>query len=89
MKELFEGMRELTPYVFEKFKTGAFRIARKTGLRILPVTLKGTYEAVKFWGIAGLSEINVYIDEPFIVADDDFPFYINLTQHTFRKRLNL
>ena len=81
-----EGKRESTPYVFEEFKTGAYRIARQTDLQILPVTLKGTYEAMH--GIVvGRAEITVYIDEPFAVEDEDYPFYIEHSKNIFTKNL--
>ena len=81
-----EGKREDIPYVFEQFKTGAFRIARQTNLQILPVTLKGTYEAMH--GIVvGRAEITVYIDEPFTVKDEDYNFYIEHSKNIFTKNL--
>ena len=81
-----EGKREDVPYVFEQFKTGAFRIARQTNLQILPVTLKGTYEAMH--GIVvGRAEITVYIDEPFSIENDDYPFYIAHSKNIFTKNL--
>ena len=81
-----EGKRQSTPYVFEQFKTGAFRIARQTDLQILPVTLKGTYEAMH--GIVvGRAEITVYIDEPFTVKDEDYNFYIEHSKNIFTKNL--
>ena len=81
-----EGAREKVPYVFDQFKTGAYRIARQTDLQILPVTLKGTYEAMH--GIVvGRAEITVYIDEPFTVDDENYPFYIEHSKNIFTKNL--
>ena len=81
-----EGKRESIPYVFEQFKTGAYRIARQTDLQILPVTLKGTYEAMH--GIVvGRAEITVYIDEPFTVEDENYSFYIEHSKNIFTKNL--
>ena len=81
-----EGRREAAPYVFEEFKTGAYRIARQTDLKILPVTLKGTYEAMH--GIVvGRAEITVYIDDPFTVDDENYPFYIEHSKNIFTKNL--
>lgn len=81
-----EGKRQSIPYVFEQFKTGAFRIARETNLQILPITLKGTYEAMH--GIVvGRAEITVYIDEPFSIETEDYPFYIAHSKNIFTKNL--
>ena len=81
-----EGAREKTPYVFEQFKTGAFRIARQTDLQILPVTLKGTYEAMH--GIVvGRAVITVYIDDPFSIENEDYNFYIEHSKNIFTKNL--
>ena len=83
-----EGKRQSTPYVFDQFKTGAYRIARQTDLQILPVTLKGTYEAMH--GIVvGRAEITVYIDDPFTVDDENYPFYIEHSKNIFTKNLKL
>jgi 1-acyl-sn-glycerol-3-phosphate acyltransferase len=71
-----EGKRENIPYVFEKFHTGAFRIARATYLPILPVTLKGTYEGMRFKGIVGFADIEITIHESFHVTDDDYEKWI-------------
>ena len=81
-----EGRRETVPYVFEQFKTGAYRIARQTDLEILPVTFKGTYEAMH--GIVvGRAEITVFIDDPFPVKDEDYNFYIEHSKNIFTKNL--
>ena len=82
-----EGQRELTPYQFEKFKTGAFRIASETNLEILPITINGAYEALRFRGIAGLANIVISIDEPFKVKNDDYDFYIEKTKDIISSRL--
>lgn len=71
-----EGRREIEPYTPEKFHTGAFRISREMHIPILPVTLKGTYEAMRFYGIVGFSNIEVIIHEPFQVTDDDYQKWI-------------
>jgi 1-acyl-sn-glycerol-3-phosphate acyltransferase len=67
-----EGRRSLTPYKFDKFHTGAFRISKATHIPILPVTLKGTYEGMRFRGIVGFSNIEMIIHEPFKVTDEDY-----------------
>lgn len=83
-----EGRREAVPYIFEQFKTGAYRIARQTDLQILPVTFKGTYEAMH--GIVvGRSEITVYIDEPFPVEHENYNFYIDHSKNIFTKNLKI
>ena len=45
------------------FKTGAFRLANKTGTKILPVTLIGTKEACDGW-VCNSAEITIVIDQP-------------------------
>ena len=81
-----EGMREKIPYTFEKFKTGAYRIARQTDLEILPITLKGTYEAMH--GIVvGRATITMFIDDPFRINNEDYETYISQTQKIFTKNL--
>lgn len=82
-----EGKRELTPYQLEKFKTGAYRIAEATGLKILPVTISGTYEAMRFWGIASTATITIWIDEPFQV-NGDYEECINQTKNIIEGHLS-
>ena len=82
-----EGKRETIPYVMETFKTGAFRIAYKTKLPILPVTLLGTSEAMSYGGIASRAKILVIIDEPFNVENEDYSFYANKTKNIIQKNL--
>lgn len=83
-----EGRRELSPYRFEPFKTGAYRIAKITGLEILPVTLAGTYEAMRFGGIVSPATITVWIDEPFSVCSEDYSKYIQKNQEIITKNLS-
>ena len=82
-----EGKRETVPYTFDTFKTGAYRIARQTDLQILPVTFKGTYEAMH--GIVvGRAEITVFIDDPFPIENENYIFYIERSKNIFTKNLN-
>jgi len=72
-----EARRQLVPYTPEKFHTGAFRISRATYIPILPITLKGTYEGMRFYGIVGFTNIELIIHEPFQVTDDDYQKWVN------------
>ena len=83
-----EGRRELKPYHLEKFKTGAFRIAKETGLPILPVTLHGTEQAMGFGSAIRPAEITVWIDEPFMVMGDNYEKYINHVKNIMTENLN-
>jgi len=76
-----EGQRELTPYQFEKFKTGAFRIAHKTGIPILPITIKGTDKAMPIGGKVNFADLEIIIDEPFYVENDDYQSYIEKSKN--------
>ncbi len=53
----------------EKFKTGAYRIAQKTRVKILPLCLKGTNVAMPIGGIVSTATIEMHIGEPFYVND--------------------
>ncbi len=83
-----EGRREIIPYKFEPFKTGAYRIAYQTGLEILPVTLKGTYDGMH-GATVGFADIEIVIDEPFAVRNEDYPFYIDKSKKLFSKNLGI
>ena len=63
-----EGKRSLT-YQLDQFKSGAFVIAKETNVPILPITLKGTKEALDFGGKVGFSDITITIGEPFYVEN--------------------
>jgi len=76
-----EGQRELKPYVFEKFKTGAYRISHKTGIPILPLTIKGTDRAMPIGGRVNFANIEIIIDEPFYVENEDYQSYIEKTKN--------
>ena len=76
-----EGQRELTPYQFEKFKTGAFRIAHKTGIPILPITIKGTDKAMPIGGKVNFADLEIIIDEPFYVENNDYQSYIEKSKN--------
>ena len=83
-----EGRREITPYKFEPFKTVAYRIAYQTGLEILPVTLKGTYDGMH-GATVGFADIEIIIDEPFKVDNEDYPYYIAHSKNLFSKNLGI
>lgn len=82
-----EGRRELVPYKLETFKTGAFRIARNCELQILPITLVGTYPAMKGYNV-NKSNIFLYIDEPFTVEDTDYKKWAEYSQTVIQKNLD-
>ena len=71
-----EGMRSPIPYQLCDFKTGAFRIAKATQIPILPLTLKGTAEAMRIGGIVNFAAISVTIDEPFFIEHEKYDMYI-------------
>jgi 1-acyl-sn-glycerol-3-phosphate acyltransferase len=84
-----ESRRELISYEFEKFKTGAYRIAQETDLQILPITLVGTEKAIGFGAIVDFAKIQVYINDPFFVEDNNYEKYIKRTVDVMKKNINL
>lgn len=62
-----EGKR--TPGHLEKFKTGAYRIAQRTGVPILPICLKGTNIGMPIGGLVSPANIEIFIGEPFKVGE--------------------
>lgn len=66
-----QGRREPLDKI-ENFKTGAFRIAHKVNIPILPITLKGTEKAMPIGGWVYCSDIEIIIHEPFYINDDDY-----------------
>lgn len=81
-----EGRREL-PGQLGEFKTGAYRIAKATGLPILPITMKNTEKGMRFGGIVGFADMEIIIDEPFYVDNTNYKFYIEKTKEIIRSRL--
>jgi 1-acyl-sn-glycerol-3-phosphate acyltransferase len=65
-----EGMRSEDPYKLLPFKTGSFRLAQKAEIPILPITIKGTGEALPVGGLCGLANIEIVIGEPIEVSPD-------------------
>jgi len=82
-----EGKRSLNPYTLEKFKTGAFRIAYNTKIPILPVTVKGTAEAMPIGGKVYPANIEMVIHEPFHVTDEDYEKYIQKSREIIGESL--
>ena len=82
-----EGRRELIPYQLDEFKTGAYRIARATNLPILPLTLKNTEKGMRFGAIVDFANMEIIIDEPFYVENEDYKFYIEKTKTIMRSRM--
>jgi 1-acyl-sn-glycerol-3-phosphate acyltransferase len=83
-----EGRRELVSYKFERFKTGAYRIAKATNLPILPVTLHGAEKAMGFGGLVNSATITIWIDNPFNVLSDNYQKYIDYTKSIMEKNLS-
>ncbi len=65
-----EGMRSEDPYKLLPFKTGAFRLAQKAKIPILPITIKGTGEAFPVGGLCSLANIEIVIGEPIEISPD-------------------
>ena len=82
-----EGMRQKIPYSFEKFKTGAYRIAYITEKPILPITLKGTEKAMPIGGWVYPANIEIIIDEPFNVDNENYDSYINKNKEIIENNL--
>ena len=86
--EIFvEGQREIKPYTFEKFKTGAYRISHKTGIPILPLTIKGTDKAMPIGGWVNFANIEIIINEPFYVENEDYQSYIEKSKEIISSNL--
>ena len=66
-----ESKRSFNSHDLLPFKTGAFRIAQKTGVPILPVVIKGTNRGMKMWGICKPADLELIIGEPIIVEKGD------------------
>lgn len=63
-----EGTRNKDPKSLLPFKTGAFRVAKAGNVKIIPVTLVGTYDGCK-QGICDYATIKVIIDNPVAISD--------------------
>lgn len=79
-----EGMRQMIPGQFEKFKTGAFRIAYETKLPILPITLKNTEKAMSRFCMIDFTEIEIIISDLFYVKDTNYLSYVEKTKDIIR-----
>ncbi len=75
-----EGRRSLVAPKLDKFYQGPFSIAKSTGVKILPVTLVGTHDA-----LFKDAYITMYIDEPFYV--DDIEESIEMTKRIMESNL--
>jgi 1-acyl-sn-glycerol-3-phosphate acyltransferase len=65
-----EGMRSEDPYKLLPFKTGAFRLAQKLNIPILPITIKGSGEALPVGGLCSLANIEIVIGNPILVSTE-------------------
>jgi len=63
-----EGSRSKDPHKLLPFKTGAFRLAQKTGIHILPIIIKGTGKAMPIGGFCHLSDIEIIIGDPIEIS---------------------
>lgn len=68
-----EGRREKIPYKLLKFKTGAFRIAQKLKIPILPVILKGTSDAMDLKGHCYPANMEMIILNPVKIPSSSNP----------------
>lgn len=64
-----EGTRGKDQTKLLPFKTGAFRVAQKSNVKILPITLIGTREACN-GGICDTADIKIVIDDPIKVGTE-------------------
>lgn len=76
-----QGRRNLIPYKDDKIHTGAFRISKASNIPILPLSLKGVFEAMQLHGTVGFSNIELIIHEPFYVTDDNYDKWIEKTKN--------
>jgi 1-acyl-sn-glycerol-3-phosphate acyltransferase len=65
-----EGTRNKIPNTLMPFKTGAFRVAKETSVKILPVTIMGTDQGCNGF-ICDVAKIKIIIDDPITVVDID------------------
>ena len=84
-----EGIREKVPYQFEKFKTGAFRIAYRKQIPILPITIYGSERAIHLGPLADTAHIHLFINDPFPVEDEDYDKYIEKTRNIMLENIGL
>ena len=71
-----QGQRVKNIKEMGKFKTGAYRIAHQTGVPVLPLTIKGTEKAMPIGGWVYCADIEIIINEPFYVENNDYESYI-------------
>ena len=65
-----EGRRSESQDILLPFKTGAFRVAQRANIPILPITLIGTGKALPVGGMCDVSQIEMIIDDPIEVSSD-------------------
>lgn len=68
-----------------EFKTGAFRLAKETGVPIIPVTLKGTSKALGIGGWCYPSNLEIIIGSPIYIQNIDEG--IQQARNTIRRNL--
>lgn len=64
-----EGTRSSDPSILLPFKTGAFRLAKRANIPILPITIKGAGAAWPVGGLCTPSNIEIIIGEPVYVEN--------------------
>ena len=82
-----EGKRSDNPNVLLPFKTGAFRIAQKANIKILPVVIRGSGKALPVGGICNFADIEMIIGEPLYIGDD-YNANINTVRKFILDKLN-
>jgi len=65
-----EGTRNKIPNTLLPFKNGAFRVAKQTNVKILPVTIIGTDQGCNGF-ICDIATIKIIIDDPIDIIDMD------------------
>lgn len=71
--------------VVGKLKTGAFRMAQKSGMPILPIVLRNTSQAVNRYGIVDIANIDMILCNPIYISDVDD---INIAIDKYKIELN-
>ena len=82
-----EGTRGKNPALLQRFKTGAFRVAKAAQKNIVPITLIGTFDACAR-GVCDTANIRIIIDEPIITKDSDCDLLIQHSKKIIHENIN-
>ena len=66
-----EGTRSSDPYTLLDFKSGAFRLAQKTGIPIVPLVIRGAGTAMPVGGMCRPANLEIIIGDPIYITDID------------------